>query len=220
VYTHNAIFYHQLQAVQTIALLPYHRVMSPQWIKDNAVINGPHTLIPQYFEILPTNGVHHQRALQVQLVAPNILTSTDSITVTVTVAVDTNLPNITDHDFELGISDGTSFIGFIVHDISNYHNLSPCHKLEGDVEQNILKNVKQGKGPLVTTLKYSSEIKMQIKPSEKWSSCHTEHDGGYVNIQNYQPSLDLSKALYFEVYRNHATEKYRIKYIVVDVDLE
>ena len=61
---------------------------------------------------------------------------------------------------------------------------------------------------------------MQIKPSEQWGSCHTEHDGGYVNVQNYQPSLNLSKSLYFEFYRDHATEKYRIKYIVVDVDLD
>ena len=72
--------------VQTV--LPYHRVMSPKWIHSNAVITGPHALYPQYLEILPTTGVGYQRALQVQLVAPNILTSTDSVTVTVTVAID------------------------------------------------------------------------------------------------------------------------------------
>ena len=73
---------------------------------------------------------------------------------------------------------------------------------------------------MVASRKYSSEIKIQIKPAERWGSCHTEHDEGYVNIQDYQPSLDLSKALYFETYRQHIGEKYRIKYIVVDVDLE
>ena len=36
----------------------------------------------------------------------------------------------------------------------------------------------------------------------------------------YQPSLDLSKALYFEVYYQNVPERYRIKYIVVDVDLD
>ena len=43
---------------------------------------------------------------------------------------------------------------------------------------------------------------------------------GYVNIQDYQEALDLTKALYFEVYHENANEKYRIKYIVVDVDLD
>jgi len=194
--------------------------MSPQWINDNAVINGPYAHKPQYFEILPTTGVALQRALQVQLVAPNILTSTDSITVTVAVAVDTNLPDTKDHDIIFGISDGTSFIGFQAPDKDNYPTISPCLKHEGDVGQNVLKNLKGGNGPLVTSRKYSSEIKIQIKPSEKWGSCHTEHDGGYVNIQNYQTSLDFSKALYLEVYREHVAEKYHIKYIVVDVDLD
>jgi len=194
--------------------------MTPKWIHNNAVINGPHAFYPQYFEILPTTGVDYQRALQVQLVAPNILTSTDSIAVTVTVAVDTNLADTTDHDIIFGISDGTSFIGFIAPDKGNYPNLSPCYKFEGDVGQNILKNTKTGTGHLVTSRKYSSEIKIQIKPNEKWGSCHTEHDGGYVNIQNYQPSLDLTKALYLEVYHADIGEKYRIKYMVVDVDLD
>ena len=44
--------------------------------------------------------------------------------------------------------------------------------------------------------------------------CHTEHDEGYVNIQDYQTSLDLSKAIYFEIYRQYVPEKYSIKYIL------
>ena len=57
--------------------LPYHQLMTPKWIEHHATITAPHALYPQYFEILPTTGVGRQRALQVQLVAPNILTSTD-----------------------------------------------------------------------------------------------------------------------------------------------
>ena len=62
--------------------------MTPKWIHNNAVITGPYALYPQYLEILGTTGVLHQRALQVQLIDPNILRSTDSVTVTMTVAVD------------------------------------------------------------------------------------------------------------------------------------
>ena len=63
--------------VQTV--LPYHQVMTPKWIHSNAVITGPYALYPQYFAILPTTGVFYQRALKIQLVAPNILASTDRI---------------------------------------------------------------------------------------------------------------------------------------------
>ena len=63
--------------------------MTPKWIDKNAVITGPHALNSQYFEIALTTGAAFQRALQIPLVAPNILTSTDSVTVTVTVAIDT-----------------------------------------------------------------------------------------------------------------------------------
>ena len=193
--------------------------MSPKWIHNNAVITGPHTLYPQYFDILPTTGALYQRALQVQLLAPNTLTSMDSITVSVTIALDTTIASF-DHDISFGISDGASFIGFIAHEKGNYHNTSPCYKLEGQVVSTLLQNLQGGNGPLVTSRKYSSEIKIQIKPTEKWGSCHTEHDEGYVNTQDYQHSLDMSKALYFEIYRHDAPEKYRIKYIVVDIDLD
>ena len=194
--------------------------MTPKWIHSNAVITGPHALNTQYYEVLPTKGDIYQRALQVQLVAPGILTFNDSITVTVTVALDTAIANSGDHDIIFGISDGVSFIGFQAHDKGNYPSISPCYKFEGDVVKGTLQNIKQGSGPIVSSRRYSSEIKMKIKPTEQWGSCHTEHDEGYVNIQNYQPSLDLIKPLYFEVYRQHVHEKYRIKYIVVDVDLD
>ena len=204
--------------LQTV--LPYHHVMSPKCILTNAVINGPYVLYPQYFEIAPTTGADYQRALQVQLVAPNTLTSTDSVTVSVTIALDTTLADSSDHDISFGISDGISFIGFTAHDKGNYPTLSPCRKSEGQVVSTLLQSVQRGNGPVVTSRKYSSEIKIKIKPTEKWGSCHTEHDEGYVNIQDYQHSLDLCKALYLEVYRHNAPERYRIKYIVVDVDLD
>ena len=134
--------------------------------------------------------------------------------------MDTKVAYSGDHDIIFGISDGVSFIGFQAHDKGNYGSVSPCHKFEGDIVNDALKNTVQGSGPTVSSRHYSSEIQMKIKPTEQWGSCHTEHDGGYVNIQNYQPSLDLIKPLYFEVYRQDDHEKYRIKYIEVDVDLD
>ena len=139
--------------------------MTPKWIDKNAVITGPHALYPQYFGILGTTG-GLQRVLQIPLVAPNILTSTDSVTVTVTVAVDVSY----------GISDGKYFIGVHAGDRDNY----PCDILEGDSSTTIFDYSNYIRGPTVTSWHYSSEIKIQLKPAEKWGSCHTEHDGGYT----------------------------------------
>ena len=200
--------------VQTV--LPYHRVMTPKWIHNNAVITGPHALYPQYLEILGTTGVLHQRALKVQLVPPNILTSTDSVIVTVTVAVDASYASSNDHDPSIGISDGLSFIGANAADRYSY----PCGIREGNSNTAILTQINGFNGPTVTSQRYSSEIKVQLKPAEQWGSCHTEHDGGYTNAGNYQRLLDPSRGLHLEIYRNDAYEKYHIKYIVVDVDLD
>ena len=54
----------------------------------------------------------------------------------------------------------------------------------------------------------------------KTTNIFLKHDEGYVNVQDYQHLLDLTKALYFEVYHHDPNEKYRIKYIMVDVDLD
>ena len=190
--------------------------MTPKWIHSNAVITGPHALYSQYFEILGVTGAAYQRALQIPLVAPNILTSTDSVTVTATVAVDVSYASSNDHDPTIGISDGTSFIGVHAGD----RTTAPCLITEGGSSTTVLANVNHIYGPSVTSRHYSSEIKIQLRPAEQWGSCHTEHDGGYTNVGNYRRLLDPSKGLQLEIYRNDADEKYRIKYIVVDVDLD
>ena len=91
---------------------------------------------------------------------------------------------------------------------------------EGKSSTVLLNSVNVNSGPTVTSQRYSSEIKIQLRPAEQWGSCHTEHDGGYTNVGNYQRLLDPSKGLHLEIYRHTASEKYRIKYIVVDVDLD
>ena len=52
--------------------------MSPKWMHSNAVITGLHALYPQYLEILPKTAAINQQVIQLPLIAPNILTSTNS----------------------------------------------------------------------------------------------------------------------------------------------
>ena len=135
--------------------------------------------------------------------------------------MDTVLADSADHDPTFGISDGTSFVGFIAVDKDNYGSDVPCYNWEGDIKDNILQNkVSDHTGKKVNSRRYSSVITIQIKPNDQWGSCHTEHDEGYVRINNYQQKLNLTKGLYFEMYRHDAAEKYRIEYIAAEVLLD
>ena len=208
----------QIQYVKEI--LPYHELMTPKWLHQYAYITGNYSLYPQYLELDPTTVLKQpklQQAIDVKLVPYGILSSTDNVAVTVTVAMDTGLANSGDHDPSFGISDGYSFIGFRAHDPTNYAKLSPCRHIEGEIIDGLLQNLKHVKGPLVSSQTFSSEIKLQFRSAEQWGSCHTEHNEGYVNIANYQYKLDLAKGLHLQMYHEDDVETYRIKYIVVDV---
>ena len=85
--------------------------MTPSWLYNNSNITGPHSLNPQLLEFLHSN-VARQRILQVQLVAPNVLTSTQCISVTLTIAMNTELADSGDHDPLFGISDGNLWLDF------------------------------------------------------------------------------------------------------------
>ena len=113
--------------------------MTPRWLKEHSTITGLYSLNPRYLQLLSSTTDYQQR-LQVQLVAPHILTVTDYLSVTVTVAMDTTLADIRDHDPFFGISDGKSFVGFHVPDRGNYHNHPPCYPFEGDNVNGILSN--------------------------------------------------------------------------------
>ena len=97
--------------------------MTPDWLLKHSSITKPFTVQPKYLEIL--SGKANERLIQAELIAPNILTATDSVVVTLTIAMDTALADSYDHDPIFGISEETSFIGFIVIDRRNYATEAP-----------------------------------------------------------------------------------------------
>ena len=207
---------HQVHFVETI--IPFDELMNPAWIEDNAEITGNHQVTQAFYEILPTTGAVYQRALRVPLLPPNILSSNDSITVMMTVAMDTTIAITDDHDPIFGISDEKSFVGFQVFDVINYKALPPCCSINADVGDSTLQNVKQGSGAFTDSTHFPSVIKTQLKPADKWGSCETpQGDGGYNNLVFYESTVDPSKGLYFEFYRHNVKEEYHIKYIQVGV---
>ena len=182
--------------------------MTPSYIQKHAIINGTYLLKPEYLEICPTTGDDFQRVLQVQLVAPDTLTDTDCISVTVTAAFDSKLA-VADHDPWIGVTDGIHFNGFVV---SN-----PAYTEAYDGECGRILNKRASAGKSILAPHYPAEIKMQFKPSENWGSAYDNND---TAIGNYKNKLDLTKGLYLELYRDEVPEKYHIRYITVDIYLE
>ena len=84
--------------------------MTPDWLYKHSTITKPFTVQPKYLEIL--TGKTNERLIQAELIAPNILTATDSVVVTLTIAMDTALADSSDHDPIFGISEWNLFCWF------------------------------------------------------------------------------------------------------------
>ena len=87
------------------------------------------------------------KALRVELVPPGIAAPTSSCTVTITAALDPTIPLTDDHDPIFTISDKKSFMGFQTLGAQNFLCYTPCFRLEGDLNEETLKNRQQGSGP-------------------------------------------------------------------------
>ena len=196
--------------------------MTPEWLASNAEITTPYKVTPKAFEIPKTTGENYQTVIRVQIAPCNVLTHEIGYTITLILAENSTIPLEEDHDLNIGISDLHSYVGFITLDVTNYPKYTPCNSIEADVGSSTLQNRSSGKdGPIIDySGQSSSEVKMQLRPSENWGSCHTEQNQGYVNIANYQHSLDPSNGLYLEFYRDNANEHYSIKYIKVRLEFD
>ena len=191
--------------------------MTPYWLSKHAEIFGSYTVRPDYLEIL--SGFSYERLIRVQLVPPETLSKEEDITVTITVAMDTTHADANDHDPIFGISDGDYFVGFFTRDNNHYSSLPPCYRAQSiSYDDRISKSTSFSGVTRPTGAKsYSSEVKMHIKPTEKWGSCHTEHDEGHIAIAQYSYKLNITKGLYFDMHRDYISETYRIEYILVEV---
>ena len=64
---------------------------------------------------------------------------------------------------------------------------------------------------------YPGQFVFTFKLDERWGSCYTAHDGGFVRTAGYNNRLMLSKGLTLEVYKSNAGERVGIRYIKVAI---
>ena len=194
--------------------------MTPYWLSKYAEIFGSYTVRPNYLELLADTSNSYGRLIRVQLVPPNKMSKEDDVTVTITVAMDTTHADANNHDPIFGISDGHYFVGFITPDNNHYYSTPPCYRIQGRSYNEYISasTFSSGISRATGAKGYSSEVKMHIKPTEKWGSCHTEHDEGHIAIAQYSYKLDITKGLYFDMHRYSSfTQTYKVEYILVEV---
>lgn len=135
------------------------------------------------------------------------------LTVEITVANDVTIGTTVDSDISFGVSDGTRFIGFYTCDKGNYGTNAPCYKMEG-LSGTTISSKKVG--PYTTKPSqnfYPGQFLFTIKLNERWGSCYTAHDGGFVTTAAYSNRLMISKGLTLEIYQEDKSEKVGIRFI-------
>lgn len=151
------------------------------------------------------------------MVPPNVLAYLDDYTVSIILALDTTIAVTNDHDPIFGISNMKVFMGFSTINFDKMKRYGPCPSIAGVVGTSALQGVQWWPSPYVNSTHYSSELKMYLRPSEYWGSCHTELNEGTTFVANYSNAFDPKEGLYFEFYCYAAKEEYHIKYIDIDV---
>ncbi|PFX16476.1 hypothetical protein AWC38_SpisGene19252 [Stylophora pistillata] len=194
----------------------YHQTMTPSWLEAHAsYIDSSRTSTT---ELLTFNaGSVAQRALlKVPLIPPGALRSSTPLTIEITVANDVSIGQVVDSDTRYGVSDGARFIGFQTRDRTNYNNMHPCYGVEGVPGKTLSPHryISQATSK-PRQFMYPGRFVFTIKLDERWGSCYTPHDGGYVKNIGYNNRLMLSKGLTFEVYSEDSKDRVGIKYIKV-----
>jgi len=141
------------------------------------------------------------------------------MTLEITVGEDLCIGNVVDCDIRYGVSDGTNFIGFEAPDKLNYGTKAPCCGVEGKSGTTFSSIQTNSVTPKPSDSFYprQGQFVFTLKSDERWGSCYTAHDGGFVKTAGYNNQLMPSKGLTLEVYNEELGEKVGIKYIKVAV---
>lgn len=122
-----------------------------------------------------------------------------------------------DSDISYGVSDEISFVGFAAVDKSNFVIHHPCNGLEDSSGARLASIRYTNFAGKTSDSFYLGQFLLTLKPNERWGSCYTVHDGGFVKTAGYNNRLMLNNGLTLEVYKDNKGERVGIKFIDVTV---
>ena len=193
--------------------------MTPSWLAVHASYIDRNHLKTTEQLIFNAGSMANAVILKVPIMPPDILEDSSLATLKIVASLDEDIGNNNDSDPRFGVSDGVSFVGFETVDKATYaRGLAPCYGIEG-TSGNTLGGI-QGTSSASQRPKdtfYDGQFVITLKLNERWGSCYTAHDGGFVKTADYNKRMLLSKGLTLEVYSDHETERVGIKFIEVTV---
>ena len=192
--------------------------MTPTWLEAHAsYIDSSHTKTTEQLTF-NAGSVTNAALLKVPMIPAGVLQYSAPLTVKIVVSHDVSIPTTQDSDVSYGVSDGTSVVGITTRNIVDYGNSSPCHGFEGTSGTSLSSDGwLASSSPKVSDSFYPGQFVITLKLDERWGSCYTAHDGGFVETTTFTKRLMLNRGLTLEVYKNAAGEKSGIKYIEVTI---
>ena len=191
--------------------------MTPTWLEAHAsYVDSSRTATAQQLTF-NAGSVDNAALLKVPMIPAGVLKVSTPLTVEITVAHDVSIGNTADSDIRYGVSDGTKFIGFETPDKGNYGDHGPCYGIEGVSGVTLSSFRYEPITPKPSDSFYPGQFVFTLKLDERWGSCYTAHDGGFVRTAGYNNRLALSKGLTLEVYKSGKAERVGIRFIKVSV---
>ena len=191
--------------------------MTPSWLEAHAsYIDSSRTITADQLTF-NAGSLNNAALLKVPMIPAGVIRDLTPLTVDITVAHDVSIGKGTDSDIKYGVSDGIRFIGFGTSDKLNYGSVSPCFGLEGKSGTTLSSIGYESHTPKPSDSFYPGQFVFTLKLDERWGSCYTAHDGGFVRTAGYNNRLTFSKGLALEVYKGDAGERVGIRYIKVVV---
>ena len=176
--------------------------MTPSWLEMYASYIDSSRVLTASQLTFNAGNVKNAALLKIPMIPAGTLRDSMPLTIEITVAHDVSIGQGTDSDITYGVSDGTRIIGFTTWDKLNFNDRSPCVGVEGD------------SGSTFKGIRFES---LTPKASERWGSCYTAHDGGFVRTAGFNNRLMFSKGLTLEVYKSDKDEKVGIRFIKVTI---
>ena len=195
----------------------YHQIMTPTWLEAHAsYIDTSRTVTAQQLTF-NAGSVNLAALLKVPMIPAGFLKHNTPLTVEIIVANDVHIGKVYDSDIKYGISDGTNFLGFTTCDKGNYGSLAPCFKEEGSSGTQFSGTALGPSTPKPSDSFYPGQFVFTFKLDERWGSCYTAHDGGFVMTAGYRKRLMLNKGLILEAYKGEKRERVGIRFIKLTI---
>ena len=196
--------------------LIYYQTMIPSWLEEHASYIDSSRTITAHLLTFNAGSVDDAVLLKVSMIPAGVIRDSFPLTVDITVAHDVSIGQSADSDIKYGVSDGIS--GFATRcDKGNFGTHSPCYGVEGVRGSTLNPTRSEPVTPKPSDYFYPGQFVFTLKLDERWGSCYTAHDGGFVRTAAYNNRMMLSKGLTLEVYKSNAVERVGIKYIKVAI---